>query len=523
MADRSEIRPCGYAGPHQAVPSAAGAPESGPGATPGEAAALSWTYNCHGRRHPSAWGGALRQYGVTDVRGSTCFAARRMPGREKAMNAVVSLAILSLALSVTVSAASPPAPVVEAPAGFDNGSNGVVDEATHQADLGKFDTLEQIADGLGPLYNAQSCRECHQNPVSGGASQVIELRVGHLDRDGHFQSPQIPIAHGAEVITGRSLVNDRAICPNAAFPGTEIQERVPDSETVRATRISLSLFGDGFVEAVADQTLVDLARQQCKSTRGRICGQVVQAPVVEAPGQMGVGRFGWKNQHASLPSFVADAHLNEIGITNPLQPDEVTRLCNTVHEPNDAQGPDGLFDIDRLTRFVRALKSPPRDQQLAGTPLAKKGSELFDKVGCASCHVRSLKTAAAGTRIDGGTFIIPPALGSVTFHPYGDFLLHDVGTGDGIVQASPEHYGHGLSQQMAGYLAKQHPESTQNKMRTAPLWGVRLRSRFMHDGTSLTLRDAVLRHSGEAQDESRGFARLSKQDQEALIEFLRSL
>jgi CxxC motif-containing protein (DUF1111 family) len=441
------------------------------------------------------------------------------------MNAVTSLTVVCLLLASAAFAAPAPAPppATEAPTGFDNQSNGIGDDTTHQADLAKFDSIEQIGDGLGPLYNAQSCRECHQDPVSGGGSQVSELRVGHLDRDGHFQNAQIPIAHGTEVITGRSLVNDRAICPNAAFPSTEIQERVPDTETVRSIRMSVSLFGDGFVEAVADQTLIELAKQQCKSTHGRICGQVAQVPIVEAPGQMGVGRFGWKDQHASLLSFIADAYLNEIGITNPLQPDEVTKLCNTAHEPNDTQGPDLLYDIDHLTRFVRALKAPARDQELALTPLAKKGSELFDKVGCASCHVRSLKTAAAGTRIDGGSFIVPSALGSTTFHPYGDYLLHDVGTGDGILQVNPEHYGHAVFQQMATYLSKQHLETTQNKMRTAPLWGVRLRPRLMHDGGSLTFHDAILRHRGEALDESKKFDRLSKQDQEALIEFLRSL
>jgi CxxC motif-containing protein (DUF1111 family) len=238
---------------------------------------------------------------------------------------------------------------------------------------------------------------------------------------------------------------------------------------------------------------------------------------------MGVGRFGWKDQHASLLSFIADSYLNEIGITNPLQPNEVTTLCNTAPEPNDARGPDGLFSIDRLTRFVRALKAPPRDADLALAPLAQRGSALFDKVGCASCHTRSLKTAAAGTRIDGGTFVVLPALGSITFHPYGDFLLHDVGTGDGILQINPEHYGRALFQQMADYLSKQHLESTRNKMRTAPLWGVRLRTRLMHDGGSLTLRDAIVRHRGEALDESKSFDRLNKQDQEALLEFLRSL
>src|SRR5215469_12539976 len=438
-----------------------------------------------------------------------------MPGRENPMK-TISLTALTLAFIAPVFAAPIPPPATEAPTGFDNRSNGLVDEATHQADLAQFDDVEQVASGLGPLFNAQSCRECHQNPVSGAASQVTVLRVGHLDRDGHFQNPRIPIAHGADVITGRSLVNDRGICP-------EIQERVPDTETVRTTRVSVSLFGDGFVEAVADQTLIELARQQCNATHGRICGQVIEVPIVEAPGQMGVGRFGWKDQHASVLSFVADSYLNEMGITNPLQPEEVTRLCNTAPEPNDMRGPDGLFGIDRLARFVRALKAPSRDQGLAAVPPAQRGSELFDKVGCASCHVRALRTAAAGTRIDGGTFVIPPPLGSITFHPYGDFLLHDIGTGDGIVQTSPEHYGRLVSQQMSNYLSKQHLESTQNKVRTAPLWGVRLRSRLMHDGASLTLRDAITRHKGEAQDESRRFDRLSKQDQEALLAFLQSL
>jgi len=115
----------------------------------------------------------------------------------------------------------------EAPTGFDDKSNGLVDDPTHQADQLKFDEVESVADGLGPLYNAQSCRECHQNPTSGGASQVTELRVGHLGTDGRFINPDIPIARGTEIIKGRTLVNDRAICPNAAFPDTEIQERAP--------------------------------------------------------------------------------------------------------------------------------------------------------------------------------------------------------------------------------------------------------------------------------------------------------
>ena len=219
-----------------------------------------------------------------------------------------STLVLGWDQSAPTKSASPAFP--EAPAAFDNKSNGTVDDPSHLADQGKFDEVENVADGLGPLYNAQSCRECHQNPTSGGGSQVAELRVGHLGPDHRFVNPNIPIARGTEIISGRTLVNDRAICPNAAFPDTEIQERVPDSETVRTTRISLSLFGDGFVEAVPDQTLINLASDECKSTHGKVCGVVIYVPIVETPGRAGVGRFGWKDQHASLLSFSGDAYLN---------------------------------------------------------------------------------------------------------------------------------------------------------------------------------------------------------------------
>src|SRR3984893_11395664 len=433
------------------------------------------------------------------------------------MKLFVAAAALTFAL-VSVTTQFP-----NAPTGLDDKPNGMVDDATHQADQMKFDEVEQISDGLGPLFNAQSCRECHQSPVSGGASQVTELRVGHQGPDGRFVTPDIPIAHGTEVITGRSLVNDRAICPNAAFPSNEIQERVPETETIRTFRLSLSLLGDGFVEAVADQTFINLAEQQCKSSHRKICGQVLQVPIVEAPGQMSVGRFGWKDQHASLLSFAGDAYLNEMGITNRLQPDEVTNLCNTVSEPNDTPGPDGLSDIDHFARFIRASKAPSRDAQLAGTASAQRGLTLFNKVGCATCHVETLTTATAGTKINGGMFTIPPALGSITLHPYGDFLMHDIGTGDGILQATREHYGNKVFQMMSGYLAKQNFESSRDKIRTAPLWGVRLRSRLMHDGQSLTLLDAITRHSGEAGHVIKQFEKLKRPEQNVIIEFLKSL
>jgi len=416
-----------------------------------------------------------------------------------------------------------PSDAADAATGFDNRSNGVADDSTHQADQETFDEVEDIVDGLGPLYNAQSCRECHQNPTSGGASQVSELRVGHNAPDGRFQNAEIPIARGAVVISGRTLVNDRAICPNAQFPDSEIQERVPDTETIRTTRLSLNLLGDGLVEAVADETLLEIARVQRRTTRGTIRGQALYVPILEAPGETRVGRFGWKDQHASLLSFSADAYLNEMGITSRLFPDEVTTLCNTASEPNDSTRADSLADIDRFARFLRATKAPARDTLLAATPAARRGSELFDAIGCATCHVRTLFTASAGTALNGGTFTVPPALGGKVFHPFGDFLLHNVGSGDGIVVAMSEHYGRNVYQTVWREFSIDSIGRTRNKVRTAPLWGVRLRPRLMHDGASLTLRDAIVRHRGEASGVANRFAHLTPSDQEAITAFLKSL
>jgi CxxC motif-containing protein (DUF1111 family) len=211
-----------------------------------------------------------------------------------------------------------------------------------------------------------------------------------------------------------------------------------------------------------------------------------------------------------------------MGITSRLFPDEVTKLCNTATEPNDKPGPDGLSDVDHFARFVRTSKAPARDSRLAATAAAKRGSELFDKIGCAVCHVRTLTTAAAGTKINGGAYTIPAALGGKTFHPFGDFLMHDVGTGDGVVIPVVEHYAR-AARQMPRECSPESFQRTRNRVRTAPLWGVRLRPRLMHDAASLTFVDAILRHRQEAEQASQRFRHLKRNDQEAIIEFLSSL
>src|SRR5262249_31906320 len=157
----------------------------------------------------------------------------------------------------------------------------------------------------------------------------------------------------------------------------------------------------------------------------RIHGEAVQVALFEAPGQTGVGRFGWKDQHRSLLSFSADAYLNEMGVTNRLRPKDATSVCKTTMDPEDKPDAMGLADIDHFTQFMRGTKVPPRNLALAATPDAQAGQTLFSKIGCASCHVPAIVTAPSGTVVNGGMLVVPDALGSKLIHPYGDFLLHD--------------------------------------------------------------------------------------------------
>jgi CxxC motif-containing protein (DUF1111 family) len=374
----------------------------------------------------------------------------------------------------------------EAPTGFDGKTNGLTDQATFDADREVFEERETIAEGLGPVYNAEACVECHQSPTSGGGSQVSELRAGYRDSRGNFVDPP-----------GGSLINDRAI-------HSDIMEGVPANARVRTFRMSLNTLGDGFVEAIADETLADIADRQARNTRGAIAGELTRVPVAEAPGAFRVGRFGWKDQHASLVSFSADAYLNEMGITSPLQPTENTSMGASLAAYDRVADPeDDGDDIEIFARFMRATKAPSRDAALAATADAQRGAQLFESVGCANCHVSDIVTAPAGTVINGGAFVVPDALGNKIIHPYGDFLLHNVGTGDGV-------------RQNAG-------RSSTNKVRTMPLWGLRTRTRFMHDGASLTFTDAILRHGGEASFVIRSYQSLNDWQRRQILAFLDSL
>ncbi len=387
---------------------------------------------------------------------------------------------------------------VDAPTGFDNVTNGFETQPNFDLDRAQFENREEIANGLGPVYNAQACAECHQNPVSGSGTQINELRSGQTDSAGNFTDHP-----------GGSLINDRAIDP-------AIQEHVFDADNTRTFRASLNVLGDGFVEALPDSEFTRIQTAQPAGMKGTILKVTVLEASVgsEQRRVVRIARFGWKNQHASLLSFAADAYVNEMGITSPLFPNENTSNGNsvaafdTVPDPEDAATSTNPFgpDVEAFTRFMRSTKAPSRspassDSSNPDYPAIKEGGGLFSQIGCVTCHTDSITTAPAGTVFNGGTFTVDSSLGDKIIHPYGDFMLHDIGTGDGIVQG----------------------KTTGAQIRTAPLWGLRTRTRLMHDGLSLTIRDAIVRHGGQAAPTVASFNALSATDSAALLQFLNSL
>jgi CxxC motif-containing protein (DUF1111 family) len=392
-----------------------------------------------------------------------------------------------------------PSTATEAPSGFDNLTNGYTEQGPDFATITKdtvaalrshndnrfiFEQVETVADGIGPTYNAQSCRECHENVITGGASQVTVQRTGRTAHGEFFDS------------LGGSLLHSRATYP-------DIVELVADTDNTRTFRISPSTLGDGYVEAIANATLLSIRDRQPASMRGT----AVMVPVLEGNGEARVGRFGWKSQHASLASFSVDAYLNEMGITTPLLPEENTSGGRFVGmgsgydftpDPED----DGE-DANAFADFMRATKAPSRGPITADVTA---GEKLFKQVGCAVCHADSIATAMQGSVINGGTFVVPPALGNKLIHPYSDFLLHNVGTGDGIpILNTPEYAG------------------TANQMRTAPLWGLRTRNRLMHDGLSFTLTEAITRHAGQAASVTKRYMTLTAAQKAQVLAFLNSL
>ena len=329
-------------------------------------------------------------------------------------------------------------------------------------------------------YNARSCSECHSEPVIGGSSRRTVMRAGSIIDGKYVGVPEGGILH--------------SINYSAASAGA----------TIHGPRVTLNLLGDGYVEAVEDEQIRTIARQQAMRSQGRVHGEIVLLSPRggEDSATKVVGRFGWKAQHASLLDASADALLNELGIANRVFPggSEPKQSFNIRDHRTD--------ELDAMVRFIRDSEPIVPDHDLVASDAAKAGSKIFERVGCSICHIPTLKTASPGTRIRGSGIVVSQKLGNREIHPYSDYLLHDVGTGDGVVQnVQPEDY----------------TQSSATKFRTAPLWGLRFRHWMMHDGQTVTYQQAIMRHRGEALHVTLEYTHLTHMEQEELLQFLDSL
>jgi CxxC motif-containing protein (DUF1111 family) len=353
------------------------------------------------------------------------------------------------------------------------------ERARFLAGLAAFQVVDTVATGLGPVFNDHSCAACHNVGAVGGGNTRLETRFGLLV-NGVF---------GPMADLGGSLIQAQGI---GLFNGVNfVGEVVPPQATIVAQRRTTPLFGLGLVDNVPDMLLQQVAAQEMAhspATAGRV-NMVLDA----ASGQARVGRFGWKCQQATLFTFSGDAYLNEMGITTPLFPVEncPQGLCNLLLTPGLPAVPNepDNDDIQAFTDFMTFLAPSPSGSSSSDV---RQGSNTFTQIGCANCHLPSLQTGRS----------MSAALDRVMFAPFSDFLLHDMGSlGDGIAQAG------------AG----------PREMRTAPLWGVRLSTTFLHDGRATSLADAILAHDGQALDARNRFAALNKDQRARLIAFLNSL
>jgi CxxC motif-containing protein (DUF1111 family) len=297
---------------------------------------------------------------------------------------------------------------------------------------------------------------------------------GQFDPLTEFGGPSIQ-DHGIGLVNGVNFVG----------------EVVPPQATVVAHRRSIPLFGLGLVDAVPDFEFQAIAAEE-QSSDPTTAG-VLSTVVDPSTGATRMGKFGWKAQEATLFDFVGDALVNELGVTTPLFPIENCPQgnCDLLSANPALTNPNSPDDtiVQQLTDFITFLAPPPR-----GTVGADEqaGQVLFSQIGCTSCHTPTLSTGPN----------VVAVFNDVTFSPYSDFLLHDMGSlGDGVVQN----------------------QAGPTLMRTAPLWGLRFERTFLHDGRAVTIPSAILAHDGQGKGASTRFAALSAAQQAQLIAFLNSL
>jgi len=323
--------------------------------------------------------------------------------------------------------------------------------------------------GLGPIYNMASCYPCHGHPALGGQTPKTVTRFGRIT-NGIFD----PLDSA-----GGSLLQAKAIRSSCA-------EVIPAAANLVVKRNVSSALGAGLIEAIPDQQIIDRATAE-QTENAAWAGRAAIVTGV-SDGLSHVGRFGWKAQAALIADVVGQAMVDELGFTNALFPTEnapngnlaLLAQCDSVPDPEDTIG-----FLDKVTHLLRYLGRPTQPSRVNDGVM--QGEALFDSIGCSFCHYVGYTAVSSISAIDGQSVAL-----------YSDLLLHDIGTGDGIVQG----------------------DAQGNEFRTAPLWLVRGSHPYLHDGRALSVADAIDAHQGQALDVRNAYLALSASEQHTLLKFL---
>ncbi len=380
--------------------------------------------------------------------------------------------------------------------------------------------------GLGPTFIANACSVCH---VQAGRGRTVDnaiivqqlLRVSVPGKGPHGEP--LPHPHYGEQIQvfGVNVGLKENLKPGEAdvyvdwmpssvtlADGTPVELRRPKlrmenlrfgplgEQSMTSLRNTQVIYGLGFLEAVPESTLKDIAALQKKQgLNGRLnyVRDDIQQKTV-------LGRFGWKANQPSIRQQIVAAFLGDMGVTSSLYMEEncppVQTLCLAMPPGNRPELLD--YNWDQMEFWHAALAPPPaRNLEL---PQVKLGEKLFQQAGCTACHVPELRT---------GDYPLLPIIANTTFRAFTDLLLHDMG--EDLADGRPD------------FLAGPRD------WRTPPLWGIGLSAQvngsthLLHDGRARNVLEAILWHGGEAKAAKDAFSKMPLDEREALIAFVNAL
>jgi CxxC motif-containing protein (DUF1111 family) len=407
---------------------------------------------------------------------------------------------------------------------------GLTAQQTEYFNAGKtdFEEAEEIADGIGPRMNLDSCAGCHSQPATGGSSPAVNPQVAFATKDGGRDTVPSFLAANGPVREVRFVRNADGTPDGGVHAIFTVSGRIgasgcsltqPDFATaVRNSnaifRIPTPTFGAGLIEMIPDSAILAnrAASAVAKNSLGisgranfAVAGRTISGQTNNNGNDGTVARFGWKAQNKSLLIFAGEAYNVEMGITNDLfmTEREETPACQFSAMPNsitdmDATDPvASMSSIEKFATFMRLLAPPaPSTTTPGGSTSIANGKGLFQSAGCALCHTPSFTTSTSRVA----------ALSNKPVNLFSDLLVHDMGVGlaDGVSQGS----------------------ANGREFRTAPLWGLGQRLFFLHDGRASDLITAIRAHASSGSEASvavANYLQLSERQKQDLLNFLRSL